>query len=151
MRVITIALFALLLSACEQPELYDTYPEIRKSEQFIVAHFTIDIYKASGTGGPYILPATMSSGSKCKLLTDVQRYKKHSIVITPKSIFCEEERIKTAIPDGAISKAYINIGFFKRTPLVAMRFELYNSDFVAGIVLKDFDAAELLLELEGDD
>ena len=95
MRVITIALFALLLSACEQPELYDTYPEIRKSEQFIVAHFTIDIYKASGTGGPGIFPVTMSSGAKCKLLTDVQRYKKYSIVITPKSIFCEEERIKT--------------------------------------------------------
>lgn len=133
MRITTIALFSLLLSACEQPELYDAYPEIRKSEQFIIAHFTYDINVTGEIGGTDILTATMNSGSKCKLLVDVQRYKKHSIVITPGSIFCEEERIKMPIPGGAISKAYIDTGFLRRYPFGTMRFELYNSDFVAGI------------------
>lgn len=133
MRVITVALLALLLSACEQPELYDTYPEIRTSDQFIVAYFTNNIDIPSGVDSTEIVTAIMNSGSKCKLLTDIQRYKKHSIVITPKSVFCEEERIKTVIPDDAISKAYIDVGFLQRYSFGTIRFELYNSDFITGI------------------
>jgi hypothetical protein len=133
MRVIIIALFALLLSACEQPELYDTHPEIQTSDRFVVAYFTRNFDIPSSLDSTAIVKATMDSGANCKLLTDVQRYKKHSIVITPKSVFCEEERIKTSIPDGAMSKAYIDAGFFQRYAFGTIRFELYNSDFIGGI------------------
>lgn len=133
MRLITTALFTLLLSACEQPELYDKYPEIQTSDRFVVAYFTRNFDIPSSLDSTAIVKATMDSGSKCKLLTDIQRYKKHSIVITPKSIFCEKERIKKPIPDGAMSKAYIDAGFFQRYAFGAIRFELYNSGFIGGI------------------